>query len=53
MLNRDENIVIIIQNGFNEDRTIQKAVRCGKFGQYATSVESLPKSELYDDFIYK
>lgn len=52
MLITGENIVIIEQKGLNESRSVLKAVKCGRFGQYATDISVLQKSDLLDDIIW-
>ena len=51
MLMEDEFIVFVKQQGFTETRRVVPAVKCMKFGQYATTIEELPKSQLLDDMI--
>ena len=53
MLIEDESIVVIKQQGFSETRRCLPAVKCMKFGQYATSIRELPKSTLLDDMIWE
>ena len=51
MLMEDEFIVIIKQIGLSENRRVVPAVKCMRFGQYATTIVELPKSQLLDDMI--
>jgi len=53
MLIDDESIVIIKQQGFSETRRVIPAVKCMRFGQYATSLVELPKSNILDDMIWE
>ena len=53
MLIEDESIVVIKQQGFSETRRCLPAVKCMKFGQYATSIGELPKSDILDDMIWE
>ena len=53
MLIEDENIVVIKQQGFSETRKCLPAVKCMRFGQYATSIGELPKSDILDDMIWE
>lgn len=53
MLIKDESIVVIKQHGLLETRSFIPAVKCMKFGQYATSVRDLPKSDILDDMIWE
>lgn len=53
MLIEDESIVVIKQQGFSETRRCLPAVKCMKFGQYATSIAALPKSDILDDMIWE
>ena len=53
MLIEDENIVVIKQQGFSETRRVIPAVKCMRFGQYATSLLELPKSNILDDMIWE
>lgn len=53
MLIEDENIVVIKQQGFSETRSFIPAVKCMKFGQYATSINELPKSTILDDMVWE
>ena len=53
MLIEDESIVVIKQHGLSETRSFILAVKCMRFGQYATSVRDLPKSDILDDMIWE
>ena len=53
MLMEDESIVLIKQQGLSETRSFLPAVKCMRFGQYATSVRGLPKSDIFDDMIWE
>lgn len=53
MLMEDESIVIIKQIGLSETRRVVPAVKCMRFGQYATTIVELPKSQLRDDMIWE
>ena len=53
MLIEDEIIVVIKQQGFSEIRRVIPAVKCMRFGQYATSLVELPKSNILDDMIWE
>ncbi len=53
MLIEDESIVVIKQHGLSETRSFMPAVKCMRFGQYATSVRDLPKSDILDDMIWE
>ena len=53
MLIEDEIIVVIKQQGFSKTRRCLPAVKCMKFGQYATSIGELPKSDILDDMIWE
>ena len=53
MLIEDESIVVIKQHGLSEARRFIPAVKCMRFGQYATSINELPKSQILDDMIWK
>ena len=53
MLIEDESIVVIKQHGLSETRSFIPAVKCMRFGQYATSVRDLPKSDVLDDMIWE
>lgn len=53
MLIEDESIVVIKQQGFSETRRVIPAVKCMRFGQYATSLLELPKSNILDDMIWE
>jgi hypothetical protein len=53
MLIEDESIVLIKQMGLSESRRVVPAVKCMKFGQYATTIVELPKSQLLDDMIWE
>ena len=53
MLIEDESIVVIKQHGFSETRSFIPAVKCMRFGQYATSVRELPKSQMLDDMVWE
>ena len=53
MLIEDESIVVIKQQGFSETRRCLPAVKCMRFGQYATSIAALPKSDILDDMIWE
>ena len=53
MLIEDESIVVIKQQGFSETRSFIPAVKCMRFGQYATSVRDLLKSDILDDMIWE
>ena len=53
MLVEDESIVVIKQHGLSETRSFIPAVKCMRFGQYATSVRDLPKSDILDDMIWE
>lgn len=53
MLIEDESIVVIKQHGFSETRRVIPAVKCMRFGQYATSLVELPKSTILDDMIWE
>lgn len=53
MLIEDESIVVIKKHGLSETRKFIPAVKCMKFGQYATSVEELPGSQMLDDMIWE
>lgn len=51
MLIEDESIVVIKQHGLSETRSFIPAVKCMRFGQYATSIGELPKSTILDDMV--
>lgn len=53
MLMRDESIVVIKQQGLSETRRFISAVKCMRFGQYATSIRELPRSQILDDMIWE
>ena len=53
MLIEDESIVLIKQHGLSETRSVIPAVKCMRFGQYATSLVELPKSQILDDMIWE
>lgn len=53
MLIEDESIVVIKQQGFSETRRCLPAVKCMRFGQYATSIGELPRSDILDDMIWE
>ena len=53
MLIEDESIVVIKQHGLSETRSFIPAVKCMRFGQYATSVRELPKSTILDDMVWE
>ena len=53
MLIEDESIVVIKQHGLSETRSFMPAVKCMRFGQYATSLVELPKSEILDDMVWE
>lgn len=53
MLIEDESIVVIKQQGLSETRRVIPAVKCMKFGQYSTTLVSLPESKILDDTIYE
>ena len=53
MLIEDESIVVIKQQGFSETRRCLPAVKCMRFGQYATSIGELPKSTILDDMVWE
>lgn len=53
MLIEDESIVVIKQQGLSETRRVIPAVKCMKFGQYATTLVELPESKILDDILYK
>lgn len=53
MLIEDESIVVIKQQGFSETRRCLPAVKCMRFGQYAISIDELPKSDILDDMIWE
>ena len=53
MLMRDECIVLIKQQGLSETRKFISAVKCMRFGQYATSIAALPRSQILDDMIWE
>lgn len=53
MLMNDESIVIVKRSGLYEQRQEIPAVKCMKFGQYATDTELLPESELLDWLIWE
>ena len=53
MLMEDESIVLIKQQGLSETRRFIPAVKCMRFGQYATSINELPKSDILDDMIWE
>lgn len=52
MLIEDESIVFVKQ-GFNETRRVVPAVKCMRYGQYATTLVELPNSKLLDDMIWE
>ena len=53
MLIEDESIVVIKQHGLSETRIFIPAVKCMRFGQYATSIVELPRSDILDDMIWE
>lgn len=53
MLIEDDSIVVIKQHGLSETRRIVPAVKCMRFGQYATSLRELPRSQMLDDMIWE
>lgn len=53
MLIEDESIVVIKQHGLSETRRFIPAVKCMRFGQYATSIRELPRSQILDDMIWE
>ena len=53
MLIEDESIVVIKQHGLSETRSFIPAVKCMRFGQYATSIRELPRSQILDDMIWE
>ena len=53
MLIEDESIVVIKQQGFSETRSFIPAVKCMRFGQYATSIRELPRSQILEDLIWE
>ena len=53
MLIEDESIVVIKQHGLSETRSFIPAVECMRFGQYATSIVELPRSDILDDMIWE
>lgn len=53
MLIEDESIVVIKQKGFSETRSLIPAVKCMRYGQYATSINELPRSQILDDMIWE
>ena len=53
MLIEDESIVLIKQQGLSETRRFIPAVKCMRFGQYATSIRELPRSQILDDMIWE
>lgn len=50
---RDEYVVLIKQQGLSETRKFISAVKCMRFGQYATSIVALPRSQILDDMIWE
>lgn len=53
MLIEGESIVVIKQHGLSETRSFIPAVKCMRFGQYATSIGELPRSQILDDMIWE
>ena len=53
MLIEDESIVVIKQHGLSETRSFISAVKCMRFGQYATSIGELPRSQILDDMVWE
>ena len=53
MLIEYESIVLIKGQGFSETRSFIPAVKCMRFGQYATSIGELPKSTILDDMVWE
>ena len=53
MLIKNESIVVIKQHGLSESRRFIPAVKCMKFGQYASSIDALPKSDILDNMFWE
>ena len=49
----DEEIIIIKQYGLSEHREHYEAVKCRRYGTYATSLYELKTSKIVDDMIWE